>query len=126
MRPTDFSVLAGIDPARVSRLAKGCRILQNPRSREVVTDHPLTRGYLLSRRAVLRSEMQGFCKPAPGWKLACAVIDQRKRAIVGWPDIPGGGKYAEWFADAELDFKKMTATINGNVFPVTLETGVKK
>ena len=124
MKAKDFSVLASIHPSRVSRLAKQCRILQNPRSKEIVADHPLTRGFLLSRLSVIRAEMQGLCKPAPGWKLACAVIDQRKRAIVAWPVIPDGGQYAQWFRNVEkIDYKALTVKIGDDVFPVTVERG---
>ena len=126
MRPTDFAILAGIDPARVSRLAKQCRILQNPRTRDVLTEHPLTKGFLLSRMSIIRAEMQGLCTPPPMWKLAVAIIAGRKRAIVAWPQIPDGGKFAEWFADATLDYKSSVAKIGDAIYPVTIETGEKE
>ena len=126
MKPKEFAVLSCIHPSRVSRLAKQCRILANPRTHEIVADHPLTRGFLLSRLSVIRAEMQGLCTPPPGWKLVSATINGRPRAIVAWPQIPDGGSYAEWFADAELDFKSMTAKIGDAVYPVTIETGEQK
>lgn len=123
MRPKDFSVLACIDPARVSRLAKQCRILQNPRSREIEVEHPLTKGFLLSRLSITRAEIRGFVKAPPGWKIAVANIDGRKRAVVAWPDFPDGGQFAQWFIDGALDKKAMTVTIGNEIFPVTIETG---
>ena len=113
MRPSEFSVLAVIDRARVSRLAKQCRILQNPRSKEIVVDHPLTKGFLLSRFSVIRAEIQGFVKAPPSWYLGTAIIGGCKKAVLAWPDIPGGGEFAQWFRDAELDNKKKTVIPQG-------------
>jgi len=123
MKPKAFSVLAGVHPSQVSRLAKQCRILSNPRTHEIVVDHPLTRGFLLSRMSVVRAEIQGLCTPPPGWKLVSAIIGNRKRAIVAWPQIPDGGQFAQWFIDGTLDKKAMTVTIGDEVYPVTVETG---
>lgn len=123
MRPKEFAILSGIHASRVSRLAKQCRILQNPRSKEIVVDHPLTRGFLLSRMSIMRAEIQGFLVAPPGWKMVSAIIDGRMRTIVAWPDIPDGGKFAQWFIEAEIDTKKMTAKIGSDVFPLTVERG---